>query len=115
MISLIAFLALAAGLVQPQRIRIGEIELFGTAGVDVAKVRAALPIHEGDEIAADQTGSMLEGIGQSLENVLGHEPTGMSLVCCNERGGSMLYIGLGGSNSQSVPALPVPTGRACLA
>jgi hypothetical protein len=112
---LLALLALAVGLMQPKRIHIGEIELFGTGGVDVAKVQAALSIHEGDEIAADQTRSMLEGIGQALENVLGHEPTGLSLVCCNKRGGSMVYIGLGGSNSQSVPPLPISTGRTCLA
>jgi uncharacterized membrane protein len=112
---LLALLALAVGLMQPKRIHIGEIELFGTAGIDVAKVRAALPIHEGDEIAEDQSDSIIEGIRHAIENVLGHEPTDVNLVCCNERGGLLVYLGLGGSNTQSITLLPTPTGRTCLA
>jgi hypothetical protein len=113
--SLLALLALAVGLMQPKRIHIGEIELFGTAGVDVAKVRAALPIHEGEEIIEDQSDSIIKSTRDALEKVLGHEPTDVNLVCCNERGGLLIYLGLGGSNTQPIPLSPVPKGRACLA
>jgi uncharacterized membrane protein len=113
--SLLALLALAVGLMQPKRIHIGEIEFFGTVGIDVRKVQAALPIHEGDEIAEDQVDTLFENIPHAIEDVLGHKLTDVNLVCCNERGGLLIYLGLGGSNTQPISLLPAPTGRACLA
>lgn len=110
----IAALALAAGLPQPQHARVGEIDFFGTAGIDVPAIRSALPIQKGDTITEDQIGGFRERINRAAGNALGHKPTDVAILCCDGRGDFTIYIGLGGSNTAIFPLLPAPTGRTCL-
>lgn len=53
-------------------------------------------------------------INQAVENAVGHCPTDISLVCCNDQQNLMIYIGQGGSNTGSIPILPAPKRSTCL-
>ncbi len=98
---------------QDQDKHIGEIEFYGYGGIDVLKVRAALPLHEGDEFPASSEANLevVERIKQTVEKTLGYEPTDVEAVCCDERGEGMIYIGLPGSSSRSIAYSRAPRGR----
>ena len=69
---------------------IGVIDFFGYQGLDVAKVRAALPVHEGDQLDK-QTKRLIE---DAVERAVGKKPTQVHAVCCDRNGRSLIYIGL---------------------
>ena len=71
--------------------RIGAIDFFGTAGIDLARVRAALPVKEGDPVPDSRT-----KIKQAVHRLLGKDPTDIAFVCCDNHGSSVIYIGLPG-------------------
>ena len=102
-----ALLAAAAG-AQPGRLRIGEIEFYGYAGLDLEAIRARLAVHEGDEIAEDQMEGVMGRIKQALQ------ATGVEAVCCDAKMGLMIYIGLRGKSARDVPYDPAPRGEARL-
>ena len=62
--------------------RIGDIEFFGYKGIDIAKVRKALPVHEGDAYS-DRTKSQVR---QAMTGVIGKEPTDVAAICCDDKG-----------------------------
>jgi hypothetical protein len=107
-------LTLAGGLPQPQHARVGEIDLFGTAGINVQTIRSALPIQKGDTIPEDQIEGLRDRINRATENAVGHKPTDVAILCCDGQGDLTIYIGLGGNNTAIIPLLPAPTGRTCL-
>src|SRR6266481_2954862 len=93
-------LLLAAGLYSAaaysQTARLGEIEFFGYSGLDIAALRKALPVHEGDQVSQSQ--KTVNGVRAAVKLVTGLEPTDVASVCCDNKGQSMLYIGLGKSS-----------------
>jgi hypothetical protein len=95
-------------------LRIGEVEFFGTAGIDLASARAALPVHEGEGIAAGGNASIRSRIEQALTQATGHQVSDVAFICCDTRGGLMIYVGLGGSNTATVSSRPAPHGNSCL-
>jgi hypothetical protein len=107
-------LALAAGSPQAQQARIGEIDFFGTDGIDIQKIRSVLPVKNGEEVSQDQTPGLRARINRAIESEVGHPPTDVAFVCCDAQGSLMIYIGLGGRNTAVIPLLPTPTGSACL-
>ncbi len=111
---LIALLALASGLPQSQRARVGNIEFFGTGDIDVRGVQSALPVHRGDEIAEDQSADLRDRLSQAIQKVVGHKPTDLAVMCCDNGGQLTIYIGLGGSNTAVVAFLPRPKSSRCL-
>lgn len=102
---------LLAALLQNQPIRVGEIEFFGYAGVDLARVRAALPLREGDDLEMEKWEQEKARVRQSVRQVTGSEPTDVIATCCEARGELIIYIGLSG---KPVRYLPAPTGGARL-
>lgn len=111
---LIVLLALAASPPQPQQARIGEIDFFGTEGIDVQKVRPVLPVRKGEEVSEDQIPGVRDRINRAIEREIGHPATDVAMICCDGQGGLMIYIGLGGHNTTIVPLLPTPSGSKCL-
>ncbi len=101
--SLIAIAALT-GTGHAQSSRVGEIEFFGYTGLDLVAVRKAIPVHEGDKIPRS-----MNAVKGAAKQVTGVEPTDVGGVCCDARGMSMLYIGLGKSGG-SHAYNPAPTG-----
>jgi hypothetical protein len=110
-------LTIAVGVIlalqQPQA-RIGEIDFFGTDGVNVQKLQSALPVKKGEEVTEQQTSELRKRISRAVETVLGHKPTDVAMFCCDARGDLMVYIGLGGDNTAVTPFAPAPKGSRCL-
>ena len=113
-IHFMSLMALTIGLSQLQHVRIGTIEFFGTSGIDVQRVRSVLPVHEQDALSEDQMADVRNRLSKAIENAIGHAPTDVSLVCCNEQQNLMVYVGLGGKNTARISLLPPPKGSACL-
>jgi hypothetical protein len=84
---------------------IGDIEFFGYSGLDLAKVRASLPVHEGD--AFPERGR--QSVRAAVTGAIGKEPTDVNAVCCDQ-GKILLYIGLPGGSNRAFAYNPVPTG-----
>ena len=76
-----------------QTVRLGEIEFFGYSGLDIAALRKALPVHEGDQVSQSQ--KTVNGVRAAVKQVAGLEPTDVATVCCDSKGEAMIYIGLG--------------------
>jgi hypothetical protein len=96
----------AAALAQPEHLRVGEIEFYGYTGLDVNAKRAALPVHEGDEVYEDRMAGLIDRIKQAVQ------ATGVNAVCCDDKGGLMVYIGLPGQSAKDVPYNPAARGTA---
>ncbi len=98
---------------QDQTARIGEIEFFGYSGMDLAPVRSALPIHEGDslELSDEAVNKVVAQIKDAVQRFAGHAPTDIDPVCCDDKGQWMIYIGLAGPGSgfrhNAAPSGPV--------
>jgi hypothetical protein len=107
-------IALTIGLSQPQHLRIGTIEFFGTSGIDVQRVRLVLPVHEQDAFSEEQMPAIRNRLSKAIENAIGHAPTDVSLVCCNEQQNLMVYVGLGGNNTAKISLRSPPKGSNCL-
>jgi hypothetical protein len=85
---------------------IGPIDFFGYQGLDVAKVRAALPVHVGDKFTEETQGQ----IEAAVAGVIGKKPTDVGQVCCDEKGRWLIYIGLPGGSYKPFTLNPAPTG-----
>src|SRR5262245_7920379 len=95
---------------QAQRLRLGEIELFGTGGTNIEKVRASVPVHERDEVFLDALPDLILRVRESIKKSIGKEPTDVSPVCCDERANLMIFIGLPGKNIEITAYNPEPKG-----
>jgi hypothetical protein len=96
---------------------IGEIEFFGYEGLDVARIRAALPFHEGDLLRFPPQNPEDDPslrINHSIREMLGRDATDVNLTCCDGRQNLMIYIGLPGASSGVVALNRAPTGPARL-
>jgi HEAT repeats len=51
---------------------------------------------------------------RGVQSTVGHKPTDLALMCCNDRGEISIYVGLGGSNTAVLPLLPPPAQSTCL-
>ncbi len=87
---------------------LGDIEFFGYQGFDVAKIRAALPVHEGGEFS-QQTAVPL--VREAVAAAIGQQPTDVSTICCDELGNRLLFIGLPGSSYKSFVYHPKPFSK----
>ncbi len=107
----ILLLAVCA-LAQENHRRIGEIDFYGYAGLDLDKVRSALPLREGDDFRDSDFVETLDRIRAAITKVIGKPPTDIALVCCDDQGSQMIYIGLPGKSMRMVPYNPPPKGSA---
>ena len=89
---------------------IGEIDFYGYAGLDLEKVRAALPLREGDDFSDSDFVGTLDRISAAITKVIGKPPTDIAVVCCDDKGSRMIYIGLPGKSMKNVPYNPSPKG-----
>lgn len=96
------------------KMRVGAIDFFGTTGINVQAVQAALPVKLGDQFGAGDVKSIKSRIRDAVQQSTGHPPTDVTGVCCDAQQQTTLYIGLGGRNSQAVQERPAPSGHDCL-
>jgi hypothetical protein len=109
------WLAVVTASAQPNTL--GSIDLFGYKGLDVVAVRAALPFRAGDPFpppAAKSSDDLKQQVNQRLRQVIGRDSTDVSFVCCDERQGWLVYIGLPGETLQPLALNPPPAGDARL-
>lgn len=93
-----------------QQVRLDVVDFFGASGVDLAALRAAMPVHAGSTFMLDGRKAVKEQIRQAVAKVTGHDPTDSALVCCTDKGGWMFYIGLQGKSYQPFIYNMPPTG-----
>jgi hypothetical protein len=110
----IVLVAIALSLQQPLHIHIGEVAFFGTDGIDVQKLQSVLPVIKGEDLTVDQLPDFRERIDHAVNSALGHKPTAVAIVCCINRGDYIVYIGLGGRNTVTIPFAPAPKDQTCL-
>jgi hypothetical protein len=94
--------------------RVGLLDFFGTAGIDVPAVRAASPVHVGDTITWDKSSDLKSRVNAAVAGVIGQPATDVSVVCCDGGGRAIIYVGLPGTNVRDLPHVPPPTGSVCL-
>lgn len=90
--------------------KIAGIYFFGyqADGLDVTKIRDALPIHAGQELSPEE--KIGPGIKAVVEKLTGHPPTDIARVCCDEKGGLWIYVGLQGKSYKAKAYTPAPQG-----
>jgi hypothetical protein len=102
------FAALALGQQGTSR-RIGIIDFFGYKGLDLAAIRSALPLHEGDPFDPEHFDEDLFNL--AVERIAGRKPTDLGKVCCDDSGNYLLYIGLQGGSYRPVAFHAAPTSK----
>jgi hypothetical protein len=95
---------------QEAQFPIGSIDFFGYLGIDLASVRAALPIRTGDVLKASAIEETKQRVQQFIREKTKYEAKSVNIVCCSEKGGWMIYIGLNGQSSKSLVLTVPPTG-----
>ena len=92
--------------------RIGEIDFYGYAGFDLDRVRTAIPFREGDDFTDSESAfsDAIDRIRAAITRVIGKPPTDIALVCCDDKGGQMIYIGLPGKSMRNGQYIPPPKG-----
>lgn len=108
-ILLIVFLAITAVAQEPPR-RIGSIDFFGYEGLNLDQVKAALPLHAGDQFPGPL--ETADGIRKAVTSVIGHPPADVASVCCDAQGNFMIYVGLPGASIKQTTFNPAPNGAA---
>lgn len=93
---------------------IGAIDFFGTSGLDVAALRAALPVKPGDGVEEQDFDRIKGQIGAAVLARTGKPMTGLSGICCDADHRLLLYIGLHGTNASPLALRAAPVGTSCL-
>ncbi len=86
---------------------IGDIEFFGYKGVDVSRIRKALPVREGDAYSDE----VKSAIRRAIMAEIGKEPSDVVAICCDDRGNRLLFIGLPGDSTRDFAYHPEPKGK----
>src|SRR6266481_738162 len=81
--------------------QVGQINYFGYGGIDLAPIRAQLPLHVGDTITFATFDE--DAVKSFINRIIGHPPTDVGIVCCDDSKRLLVYIGLGGSSSRPLP------------
>src|SRR5262245_61100539 len=88
---------------------IGSIDFFGYTGLDLDRVRSALPIHVGDTLPGPV--KTIEGVRTAVTAMLGRGPTDVNPVCCDNQGNFIIFVGLPGPSIVPTKFNPVPKGN----
>lgn len=106
----IGVIAAITALAQEQPRSIGSIDFYGYADLNLDQIRAAVPLHVGDQFAGSS--ETIDGIRKAVTSVIGRPPTDVAPVCCDPQGNFMIYIGLPGSSIKQTKYNRVPKSKA---
>ena len=95
---------------QDESRRIGPIDFYGYAGLDLDRIKAALPVHVGDRFPGPL--ETIQRINEAVASVIGRTPTDVAPVCCDAQGNYMIYVGLPGASSKPTQLNRPPNGDA---
>lgn len=90
--------------------RLGFIDFFGTGPYDLAAIRRALPVREKSSFPGTARGQFRwrAKIEKAIVQAAGKPATDVSMVCCDQHGDWILFIGLPGPLSRPVAYRPAP-------
>jgi hypothetical protein len=94
---------------QNQSRRIGSIDFYGYAGLNIDQIKSALPIKVGDPFPGPA--ETIGGIDKAVKSIIGRQPIDVSPVCCDAQGNFMIYIGLPGASIKPTKLNPVPKAK----
>jgi hypothetical protein len=104
----------AAAQAPPGQPRVRLIDFYGYGGLDLDKVRAAMPAHEGETLPSYEVLEELRGrIKEAVRRVTGRPATEVSFVSPG-RDDFLIYVGLSGDSVKNFPYNPAPKGSARL-
>jgi hypothetical protein len=106
--------ATAPAFSQEQSFTIGAIDFYGHAGVDVDRLRAALPLRQGDEVLSGSKKKIVADLTQAIKRATGRDTADVAPVCCDERGRLVIYIGLRDESVRQTAYNTAPRGSARL-
>jgi hypothetical protein len=93
---------------------IDSIDFYGLRSLDAETLRKALPMHEGDKVAIDESGA----IEQKVKTVLSAWPhvrgSRVAFTCCAPQGGVNLFVGVEEDSAPVMHFRPPPAGVARL-
>jgi hypothetical protein len=103
--ALLVCLLFAAAIAQNQPIEsqsfvIGEISFFGYAGLPVDQIRSSLPVHEGGTLAVHDVEKTKAELALAVQRTIGGRATDIVVVCCDDNGKMMIFVGLPGQSSR---------------
>ncbi len=102
-IIIILLLVASAGLARAAG-RIGIIDWYGYGDLDLAKLHAALPFHEGETLPSTEA---RDAARKTFEETVGR-PAQFAPICCLKDGDSTLFIGLAEPDAPGVILNPRP-------
>jgi hypothetical protein len=114
MLTTFAFLVLLLGTTnrgQEREVVIDDIEFFGTSGIEVGKLKSALPVKEGQKVSVDEMPDLVAQIRASIKTQTRKEATDVNTTCCTAQRNWIVYIGLPGKNFASFHYNSRPTGK----
>lgn len=96
---------------QDESIRIGAIDYFGYAGLDLKLVKEKVPLKVGDELSYATFDREREAIQRAIKEATGKPATDVAAVCCDANRHLLIYIGLSGTSSRPLQLNPAPKGN----
>lgn len=86
--------ATAPAFSQEQSFTLGAIDFYGHAGVDVDRLRAALPFRVGEKVSPEPKEKLVAQVTQAIKRATGRDVTDVTPACCDDLGRLLIYIGL---------------------
>jgi hypothetical protein len=86
---------------------IASVDFFGYGKFDVVKLRSSLPVQAGNSLNRSEWTAYRSRIEAAVRARTGKRTTDVALLCCNEQGNSMIYIGVAGATNIAVQHKPV--------
>ncbi len=109
--TLLVLLLVTASQGLAQDVVIDDIEFFGTSGIDVGKLKSALPVNEGRKLSLEAMPDLVAQIRSVIKKQIGKDATDVNPTCCTAQRNWIVYIGLSGKNSASLPYNAKPAGQ----
>ncbi|HVS50988.1 MAG TPA: HEAT repeat domain-containing protein [Opitutaceae bacterium] len=88
--------------------KIGAINFYGYTGLDLNRLRAALPFHEGDPFPSRE---QLAAARAPFAAAIGRNRVKFSPNCCLPDGSALLFVGIEEPNAPPLVFNPKPTGE----
>jgi len=98
--ALLIVLLVGSALAQDKPLIVGHIEFFGYTGLNLERIKAALPLRKGDTLAIRDFPATKEKINQSVKRETDHDTTSIAFTCCDTHGNLMIFVGLPGASTR---------------
>jgi hypothetical protein len=86
---------------------IGTIDFYGYSGLDLVKLKALLPLHEGDALPSNNA---LANAKPGYVKAVGRDRVEMTTICCLPDGRSSLFVGFAEPGAPALAFHPRPKG-----